>query len=192
MTRSRSVDSLGGAPREADPAGGRSRSPTWGVDRPDLGDPGGVPEGPKTVKMDPDGGTMANRVKSENTPFLGFFPDFPGVPLGTLPGAKKCTFRRVFNNSPSRDRCLPKVFVKRFWKSGFLAPGRPGTRFRGSEIPPRNPPFSGPRRDRFSTPETQNSGKLELWETFQKLTFWTLQEATGQVQMPARRATTRP
>lgn len=59
----------------------------------------------------------------------------PGVgrDSGPLRGAEKCTFLRVFNNSPSRDRCL-----------GFLPPPGFGRFLTPDSDPPILPPRSMP------------------------------------------------
>ena len=54
-----------------------------------------------------------------------------GLGAGQAPpparGRKKCTFFLVFNNSPSRDRCLVRVFFRVFGGSGGSPGGMGGT-----------------------------------------------------------------
>ena len=85
----------------------------------------------------------------------------PGGGPGGRPrgGARECTFRRVFNNSPSRDRFFVSVFPFLHpggvpGKSGFFPAG--GARARARAHPPARhplpvPPLTAVRRMHFAT-----------------------------------------
>ena len=66
----------------------------------------------------------------------------PGGPPGTPRGGGGCTFSRVFNNSPSRDRCWCMSSTRAVSRGtpDFWPPGPPGAP-RG---PPRGPPGTPP------------------------------------------------
>merc|ERR1712035_194863 len=81
----------------------------------------------------------------------------PGGPGG--PGGPGCTFSRVFNNSPSRDRCW--LFREERVVSGGpnFGPRGPAGPARGARGPPRGaprgPPPRGSKKGVFLTlPET--------------------------------------
>ena len=167
LGESQSAESQGRRP-------GRGRAPERATARPPLG------EGVFHPSQDPESGAQEG----------GFPPlregDFPPSPGGDFPpqpgrsreggnpapgrrGGKKCTFSRVFNNSPIRDRLLDYLRIKDFefstfsrifpksgqiWKSRFLQffsppaggkspsralPGRPGGPSESPSQAPENP-----------------------------------------------------
>ena len=74
-------------------------------------------------------------------------PPREGVRGASPGGARECTFRRVFNNSPSRDRFFVSVFPFLHpggvpGKSGFFPAG--GARARARAHPPARHPLPGP------------------------------------------------
>ena len=92
--------------------------------------PATTPSGP------PQGARMG--VTAGAPPGLWDPPD-PGPPRGGSPGgpgARGCTFSRVFNNSPSRDRC---------WCLRSTRSHRESARRRGPPRDPPGPPGGSPR-----------------------------------------------
>ena len=120
---------------------GRPRRPRGAPGAP--GAPGPPPEGspdpPFGGPKRPFLGPPRRTVLAENPPFLGARKGpFLGPILGPRQGragrasrgaggrreGRACTFLRVFNNSPSRDRCWDRFRTPLFWP--FLTPPGPG------------------------------------------------------------------
>ena len=134
------------------------RSLRWGpILRPSSLGPDGT-RGADTPPEDPPGGGPWEGVRDPPRTPPGTPPEGgPGGARGAPRGARAppCTFLRVFNNSPIRDRCSNKTFLDGFFGGGNLPkiapggenpppdrpPGCPRTRFRPPQDPPGDPPW---------------------------------------------------
>ena len=149
--------SLEGGPRRGPPVGPRNGEPRMGA----LGSSPGPPE------RGPGGGPGAPPARGA-----------PGTPPRTPPRGG-CTFSRVFNNSPSRDRCWCLSSTRPFPGSGPRARGGPAGAPRGPPDTPRGPPrgtplkppLFDPRGGGVSDPPSNPPDRGPLWGVTRRLIF---------------------
>ena len=105
----------------------------------------------------------------------------PGGPPGPPPDPPRggCTFSRVFNNSPSRDRCWCLSSTRPFPGSGPRARGGPAGAPGAPRTPPRGPPRGTPLKPPLfdplgggvSDPPSNPPDRGPLWGVTRRLIF---------------------
>ena len=109
------------------------------------------PRPPKT-DLEPDLAELPLRGDFGGLAPLGKSRDFPGFPGG----GPACTFSRVFNNSPIRDRWSNKTVLDVF----FCVQIRAKSRFGGGFCPPAGPPPGPPKTPVLEPPVQRPTFRL--------------------------------